>query len=184
MRLRGALLALLLLPLYAAGAVQGADQPVIDAAWVNVADEALEVNARVVYPEDERMGAVLEAGATVLLDLELDVAREHRYWFDDTVVEATLRRALSWNPLTLRYELKDDDELRSFDSLQDALAEAGVVDAWMVGLGEPLDVDSIYRVRVRATLRRGSLSSSFRSLLPWTDNGVRRSEWSTWTLPR
>lgn len=184
MRLRGALLALLLLPLCAAGSVQGADHPVVDAAWVNVTDEALEVNARVAYPVDERIGKVLEGGATVRLDLELDVSRDNRYWFDATVVEATLRRALSWNPLTLRFELKDQDGLRSFDSLQDALAAAGVVDAWLVELGEPLHVQTNYRVRVRATLRRGTMATSLRSLFPWTDNGVRRSEWSTWTLPR
>lgn len=179
---RAALIALLL-PLFAAASVHGADKLAVDAAWMNVTDTTLEVNARVVYPEDERMSAALAEGATVHLDLEVGVARKSRYWFDSGVVEATLRRALSWNPLTLRFELKDDAELRSFDTLQQALDAAGVVDAWAVPLREPLDADAKYGVRVRATTRRGSLASSLKALLPWSDGGIRHSEWSTWTLP-
>jgi hypothetical protein len=181
--LRAALIALLL-PLCAAASVQGAERPVVDAAWVEVTDTTLAVNARVVYPEDERMSAALAEGATVHLDLEVGVARMSRYWFDAGVVEATLRRGLSWNPLTLRFELKDDAELRSFHTLPEALAAAGVVDAWVVTLREPLDAESKHRVRVRATSRRGSLATSLKALLPWSDGGVRHSEWSTWTLPR
>lgn len=184
MKLQGALVALLLLPLDADGAVPGADRPAVDAAWVTVTDEAVEANARVVYPEDERMSAALAGGATVHLDLQVDVSRQSRYWFDATVVEATLRRTLSWNPLTLRFELKDDAQLRSFHTLQEALDAAGIVDAWAVQLREPLDTEATYRVRVRATSRRGSQVSSFKALLPWSDGGVRHSEWSTWTLPR
>ncbi|MDQ2641193.1 MAG: DUF4390 domain-containing protein [Pseudomonadota bacterium] len=183
MSLRAACIALLL-PLCAAASVQGADRPFVDAAWVNVADTGLEVNARVVYAEDERMSAALADGATVHLDLQVGVARKSRYWFDADVVEATLRRALSWNPLTLRFELKDDAELRSFDSLQEALDAAGIVDAWSVALREPLDPEARYRVRVRATARRGNLGSSLKALLPWSDDGIQHSEWSTWTLPR
>ncbi len=184
MKLQGVLVALMLLPLHAAASVQGADRPMVDAAWVNVTDEAVEVNARVAYPEDERVATVLSGGATVHLDLKVEVFRESRYWFDATVVEATLRRTLSWNPLTQRFELKDDAGLRSFHTLQEALDAAGVVDAWVVQLEKPLDAGATYRVRVRATSRRGRLVSSFKALFPWTDDGVRHSEWSTWTLPR
>lgn len=183
MSLRAALIALLL-PLCAVASVQGADRPVVDAAWVNVTGTTLEVNARVVYPEDERMSAALAGGATVQLDLQVGVARKSRYWFDADVVEATLRRALSWNPLTLRFELKDDAGLRSFDTLQEALDAAGVVDAWPVELREPLHEGARYSVRVRATTRRGNLASSLKALLPWSDGGIQHSEWSTWTLPR
>ncbi len=183
MSLRTALIALLL-PLCAAASVQGADRPVVDAAWVNVTDTTLEVNARVVYPEDGRMSAALAEGATVKLDLQVTLARKSRYWFDANVVEATWRRALSWNPLTLRFELKDDAELRSFHTLQEALDAAGIVDAWAVELREPLDAGANYRVRVRATTGRGSLATSLKAMLPWSDGGIRHSEWSTWTLPR
>jgi len=181
--LRAAFIALLL-PLCAAASVQGADRPVVDAAWVNVTDTTLEVNARVVFPQDERMSAALAEGATVHLDLQVGVARKSRYWFDADLVETTLRRALSFNPLTLRFELKEDAGLRSFDSLQEALDAAGMVDAWPVALREPLDAEGVYRVRVRATTRRGNLASSLKALLPWSDGGIRHSEWSTWTLPR
>jgi hypothetical protein len=103
MSLRAACIALLL-PLCAAASVQGADRPFVDAAWVNVADTGLEVNARVVYAEDERMSAALADGPTVPLDLEVVV----KWSSSEYPVLAGVLQPVSFLPVLEHDSLHDD----------------------------------------------------------------------------
>jgi Domain of unknown function (DUF4390) len=186
MSLRSGLFALLLLPLAAAAAEQADGKWLLDSAWVNVRGAVFEVNARAAYPVDERVRTTLDAGATVYFDIQALVEKKSRYWFDDTLVDVTLKRALTWNALTRRYELKElaDGELRTFATLEHAVVAAGEVVNWPVIVEPQLDQDANYRIRVRAGYHRGSLPASLQALLPWSDGWNRRSEWSSWTLPR
>jgi hypothetical protein len=184
MRLRAGL-ALLLLPLLAMQSALGADIEV-KSVWVNVRDAVFELNARTEFPLDARVQAALDAGATINFDLQAVVEEENRYWFDNTLVDVVLRRALSWNALAQRYVLHDlrSDEQSSFTSLEDALLAAGEVIDWPIAVEPQLDPKSTYRIRVRAGYRRGSLPRSLRALVPWSDGWNRRSDWNAWTLPR
>lgn len=184
--LRSVLCALMLLPLLAVQPARGAEKLTVESAWVNVRGAVFEVNARIVYPVDKRMREALADGATVHFDLQAVVEKDSRYWFDTELVDVILRRALSWNALTQRFELKAESssELSSFDTLEAALAATGEVVNWPVVVETQLDPDANYRIRVRAGYRRGSLPSSLNALLPWSDGWNRRSEWSSWILPR
>jgi hypothetical protein len=182
--MRSVLCALLLLPLLAVQPARGAEKLTVTSAWVNVRGAVFEVNARIVYPVDERMREALADGVTVHFDLQAVVEKESRYWFDTELVDVILRRALSWNALTQRFDLKEEgrSELSSFGTLEAALAAAGEVVNWPVVVETQLDPEANYRIRVRTGYRRGSLS--LQALLPWSDGWNRRSEWSSWILPR
>ena len=186
MSLRAGMVAWLLLPLLVAQPVQGVEPIQVEAAWVNVRGAVFEVNARVAYAGDKSVRAALEDGATVQFELQAVVEKQHRYWWDATVVDVVLRRALSRNALTERYELKDlpAGELRTFATLEEAMMVAGEVVDWPVVLEPQLDPEANYRMRVRAGYRRGNVPSSLQALLPWSDGWNRRSEWSSWILPR
>jgi len=186
MSLRMALLALLLLPLAAAGQARASTEVFqVSSAWVNVNGGVFEVNARIDYPVEDRVKAALDAGASVHFDLECVVEARSRYWLDDEMVDVVFRRALSWNALTQSYVLKDVDgsEQRTFPTLPEALAAAGQVTDWPVVVEPQLDPDETYHIRVRASYRRGS-PARLRNLLPWFDGWNRRTEWHSWILPR
>lgn len=177
--------ALLLLPLLWMPPAFAADIEV-KSVWVNVKGAVFELNARTVFPLDDRLQAALDAGATINFDLQAVVEKENRYWFNNTLVDVMLRRALSWNALVQRYVLHDlrSDGQSSFTELEDALLAAGEVIDWPVVVEPQLDPTAIYRISVRAGYRRGSLPRSLRALAPWSDGWNRRSEWNTWILPR
>lgn len=183
---RSGLLALaLLLQLAAAVGARAADAGFqVSSAWVNVRGAVFEVNARVDYPLDERMQQALDAGATLHFDLECVVEQQNRYWFDTTLVDVVLRRELAFSGVTQRYVLRtrDDGTPQSFATLEEALVAAGEVIDWPVVVEPQLDPDSTYRIRVRASYRRGS-PARLRALLPWFDGWNRQTEWHAWVLP-
>lgn len=186
MKLRAGLLTLLWLPLFAAPAAYGAGEIEVESAWVNVRGAVFEVNARALFPADERVREALDAGATIDFGLQAVVEKQNRYWLDTTLVDVIYRRALSWNGVAQRYVLKDVDsgQVRSFATLDEALEAAGEVVNWPVVVEPQLDPDATYGIRVRAGYRRGSVPAALRTLMPWSDGWSLRSGWYAWILPR
>jgi hypothetical protein len=185
MRFRLALVALLLMPLLAAG-VQAAERIVVQSAFVNVRGGVFELNARTIFPLNDDVRAALSDGATINLDLQAVVDKQRRYWMDATLVDVVLRRELTWNAVSQRYILRDVDrgEQESYVALDEALVAAGVVSGWPVVVEPQLDPDATYEIRVRAGIRRGRLPDALRALIFWSDGWNRSSKWYSWILPR
>jgi hypothetical protein len=186
MRFASALLALLLLPMLVAAPARAADDIEIKSAYVNVRGGVFELNVRTIFPIDEQVRTALAAGATLNFDLQAQVDKKRRYWFDATLVDVILRRELSWNAVSSRFVLKDVDrnQQQSFATLEEAGAAAGAIQDWPVVVEPQLDQDATYEIRVRAGYSRGRLPSSLQALIFWTDGWNRQSGWYAWILPR
>jgi hypothetical protein len=159
---------------------------VVQSAFVNVHGGVFELNARTIFPLNEDVRAALADGATVSLELRAVVEKKRRYWWDATLVDVTLKRELSWNAVSERYILRDRDrtEQQLFTALDQALSAAGQVQTWPVVVEPQLDPDATYAIRVRAGVRRGRLPGALRTLMFWSDDWNRSSEWYSWILPR
>jgi hypothetical protein len=184
MRLASGLLALLL-PLMVAAPLRASDDIEVRAASAALRGTVLEVTMHAEYPADEELRAALEAGASVDLGLQVVIEKTSQYWFNEGVLEKTLRRELSWNAPSQRYVLKDtsSNEQQTFATFEAALLAAGTVESWPVQLDRQLDPKATYEISVRARLRRGRLPTALRALTFWT-RYWNRSEWYTWVLPR
>jgi hypothetical protein len=175
-----------LLPLLAPGAAQASPQFTVQSAVVTVRDGAYELDARVIFPLNDDVRSALANGATVKLALQVVIQKQRRYWFDNQVVEATLRRELTWNAVTQRYILKyvDRGEQDSFVALDEALASVGVMNGWRFAEAGRLSPDTDYEISVRAGYRSTRLPNALRALAFWSDGWVHRTEWKSWILPR
>jgi hypothetical protein len=184
MRLMSGLLALLL-PLIVAAPLRAADQLEVRAASATLRGAVLELNIHAGYPVDEDMRKALEAGAIIELGVQARLDRTSQYWFNENVLDTSLRRELTWNAPSQRYVLKDTpgNEQRTFATLEEALVAAGHYEGWQVPLDEALDPKAKYEISVRARLRQGRLSSALKALTFWT-RYWDRSEYYTWALPR
>jgi hypothetical protein len=159
---------------------------VVQSAFVNVRSGVFELNARTIFPLNEDVRAALADGVTVSLELRAVVEKKRRYWWDATLVDVTLKRELSWNAVSERYILREVDrtEQQSFTALDQALIAAGQVQSWPVVVEPQLDADATYAIRVRAGVRRGRLPGALRTLMFWSDDWNRTSDWYAWILPR
>jgi hypothetical protein len=156
----------------------------VRSAYVNIDHGVFLLHARIDYPESVAIRNALRDGITLAFDLEVRVDRERRLWFNAGIVEVTLHRELSYHAVSERYVVRDvrSGDQDTFATLDEALTSLGKVDAWPIVVEPQLD-NGNYTISVRAGVRRGSLPSSLRALLFWTDEWARQSEWYTWTLP-
>ena len=178
------LLSLLVTGPIAADALDGTLE--VRSAYVNVDGGVFQLNARMVFPLNDDIRSALKDGVTLYFDLQALVERRRRYWLDATVVDITLRRELSWHEVSERFVVRDVErgELENFTSLDQALQAIGSVDNWPVVVEPQLDADGSYEIRVRASVRRGSMPDALRTLIWWSDSWHRSSEWYSWSLPR
>jgi len=169
-----------------AWAAESDDRLAVQTAYVNVRGGVFELNARAVYPLNDDIRTALADGVTINIEMQTQVHRRRRLWFDSTLVDVTLRRELSWHAVSERYVLREpgSGEQQVFTTLDVALVAAGEVENWPVVVEPQLDPDSTYTISVRAGVRRGRMSDALRTLIFWSDSWNRSSEWYTWTLPR
>ena len=160
----------------------------VRSAYVNIDHGVFKLHARVEYPENEDIRAALGDGVTLMFDLEANVARERRYWFDAGVVGLSLHRELSYHTVSNRYVVRDigigsGSRQESFATLHEALVAIGTIDDWPLLVEPQISPDARYRVSVRASVRRGRLPDTLRALMFWSDSWHRTSEWYSWSLP-
>ena len=165
-----------------ADALDGALQ--VRSAYVNIDHGVFLLHARVEYPVGPAIRTALRDGITLDFDLDVRIDRERHLWFNANIVDITLHRELSYHAVSDRYVVRDvrSGDQDTFATLDEALESLGKVDAWPV-LVEPQLDGSKYTISVRAGVRRGTLPASLRTLLFWTDEWARQSEWYTWSLP-
>ena len=178
------LLLCVLLPLglaRAQGPLDGTFQ--IDAAYIVLDHDVLELNARIHYPDNERIRTALQDGITLAFDVEVDMARPRRFWFNATVLDTTLRRELTYHAVTGRYLVRNEASVQqqSFATLDEALGQLGHIDDLPILVQSQLGPGP-WQVAVRAGVRRGRMPAALRALMFWNDDWQRLSGWYTWML--
>lgn len=188
MRLFGWLCGWLLLAPFAvlrADPLEGALE--IDSAFINVNDGVYQLHAQIRYPISEEAITALREGVSLSYDLEVEVLRDRRFWMDASVVSIRLPRELSYQPVSERYVMRDPldgDEQKFYPTLEAALQDLGRIEGWPILVASQLAPQGEYRVRVRASMRRGRLTDALRALMFWSDDWQRESDWYSWLLPR
>ena len=176
----------LLLAAWAATAYADALDGVLEvrSAYVNVDNGVFLLHARVEYPVSPAIRDALRDGIALTFELDARIDRERHLWFNANLVDLTLKRELTYHAVSDRYVVRDarTNQQENFPSLDDALAYLGKIDNWPV-LVEPQLDGGTYLISVRAAIRRGRLPASLRTLLFWTNDWHRVSEWYTWALP-
>ncbi|HXR20598.1 MAG TPA: DUF4390 domain-containing protein [Steroidobacteraceae bacterium] len=179
-----ALLLTLVAPLShpASGPLDGDFQ--IHSAFVVIDRGVLQLNVHVQYPVNDRIRSALQDGVTLAFDLELNITRHRRLWWNASVLDMTLRRELTYHAVTDRYVLRSDQgvEQESFPTLEEAIDKLGRVEDLPVLVESQLRGEGPWQIAVRAGVRRGRLSDTMRALMFWSDDWHRNSDWYTWTL--
>ena len=158
---------------------------VTDAA-VAIDDGVYELDARLDLGLPEQARRAIDAGLTLHLRYDIEVARVRRYVPDAEVASLEQSYELSYHALSQRYLVRNlnTGEQQDFGTLQsalDSLAEVRGLPLLDSGLLEP---GSSYEFRVRAVLTLRSAPDTLSWLLFWTDDWSATSEWYAWTLRR
>jgi hypothetical protein len=147
-----------------------------------------------VHTLDARLQLVLSSGAlealssgvALRIELQMEVIRERRFYFDSTDAELTIRFELEYRPLSQRYLVRNlnSGDQDSFATLYSALNSLGRVQGLPVIDDALLEAGKNYRVRLRALLSTRQYPAPLRLLFFWRDQWQLTSEWFEWSLER
>jgi hypothetical protein len=168
--------------LRAAGELEGELE--IHSAYVVIDHGVVELNAHIQYPLTDSIRATLLDGVTLAFDLDVSLSRHRRLWFNAGVLDLAVHRELSYHAVTDRYVLRDAEgrEQESFPSADAAFERLGRVEDLPILVESQLSGEGPFQVALRASVRRGRLPDVLRTLMFWSDDWHRTSDWYTWTL--
>jgi hypothetical protein len=128
----------------------------------------------------------LSSGVALRIELQMEVVRERRFYFDATDAELTIRYELEYRPLSQRYLVRNlnSSDQDSFATLYSALNSLGRVQGLPVIDDALLEAGKNYRVRLRALLSTRQYPAPLRLLFFWRDQWQLKSEWFEWRLER
>jgi hypothetical protein len=128
----------------------------------------------------------LSSGVALRIELQMEVVRERRFYFDATDAELTIRYELEYRPLSQRYLVRNlnSSDQDSFATLYSALNSLGRVQGLPVIDDALLEAGKNYHIRLRALLSTHQYSAPLRLLFFWRDQWQLKSEWFEWPLER
>ena len=130
--------------------------------------------------------AALESGVTLTIELQLQVIRDRRLYFDAVDAELAVRFELEYLPVSQRYIVRNlnSGDQDSFATLYSALNSLGRVQGLPVIDDALLSANRDYRIRLRAMLNTESYPATLRLLFFWRGEWQLQSEWYEWSLER
>ena len=128
----------------------------------------------------------LASGVPLTIELQLQIIRVRRFYFDSVDAELAVRYELEYRPLSQRYIVRNlnSGDQDSFATLYSALNSLGRVQGLPLIDSSLLDADKRYRIRLRAMLNTQQYPAPLRLLFFWRDQWQLQSEWSEWILER
>jgi len=128
----------------------------------------------------------LASGVPLTIELQLQIIRIRRFYFDSIDAELAVRYELEYRPLSQRYIVRNlnSGDQDSFATLYSALNSLGRVQGLPLIDSSLLDAEKRYRIRLRAMLNTQQYPAPLRLLFFWRDQWQLQSEWSEWILER
>ena len=128
----------------------------------------------------------LSSGVPLIIELQAQIIRVRRLYFDGVDAEITKRFELEYRPLSERYLVRNlnSGEQDSFSTLYSALNSLGRVQDLPLIDDSLLAQDKPHRVRLRALLQTQQYPAPLRLLFFWRSQWQLKSEWLEWPLER
>lgn len=128
----------------------------------------------------------LSSGVALTIELQIEVIRERRFYFDNVDAAIAIRYELEYRPLSQRYIVRNlnSGDQDSFATLYSALNSLGRIEDLPIIDDALLESDKTYRLRVRALLNTQQYPAPLRLLFFWRDQWQLESNWFEWTLER
>ena len=144
----------------------------------------LDARLQLVLPSEAL--EALSSGVPLTIELQLQLIRDRRLWWDDTDAELAWRYELEYRPLSQRYIVRNinSGDQDSFATLYSALNNLGRVQGIPVIDDALLSAGDDYRLRLRAVLNTQQYPAPLRFVFFWRDEWQLESEWFEWLLER
>jgi hypothetical protein len=158
----------------------------VRSASTSIVDGVHVLDARLQLVLSSEALEALSSGVPLMIELQMQLIRERRFWWDDGAAELAVRFELEYRPLSQRYIVRNlnSGDQDSFATLYSALNNLGRIQGLPVIDDALLKRNEDYRIRVRAMLQTQQYPAPLRLLFFWRSDWQLQSEWFEWPLAR
>lgn len=157
---------------------------VVHTAYSELVDGVYYLNADVEFSLDEPALKALESSLPLTIRFEIEIIRNRRFIWDETVARLEHVDVIAYHPLSQRYLVREiaTGEVESFASYRAAIARLGQVSDVPLIDQRLLDDNVRYRVRLRAVLDLSEYSAPLRVFASFWQDWTIQSDWYEWVL--
>lgn len=174
----------LLALLAAVSAAEAAPAFVVRSAGTVLIDKVYHLDARIDYRFSKEALRALDNGVSLVVELAIEIERNRKYVWDETVASLRQRYQLSYEALTQRYVVTNLNSGADayYTDLGTAITALGKVDNLPILDAALLNPDETYSVRLHAGLDLESLPVPMRVVGYFSSDWDMDSEWYSWPL--
>jgi hypothetical protein len=179
---RAGALALLLVALAALATVARADTIAVKSAELRVDEDAYVLNAEFDLALNPTLEEALQKGVPLYFELEFEVVRPRKYWFDEKVLSFSTQYRVSYNALTRQYRVASGLLGQTFDGLDEVERFLSRVTSRQIARADELQKGTRYEAAIRLRLDVNQLPKPFQLTALASREWSLQSEWHRWSF--
>ena len=158
----------------------------VRSASTRIADGVHVLDARLQLVLSSEALEALSSGVPLTIELQMQLIRERRFWWDDGAAQLAVRFELEYRPLSQRYIVRNlnSGDQDSYATLYSALNNLGRIQDLPVIDDALLERNEDYRIRLRVMLQTQQYPAPLRLLFFWRSDWQLQSDWFEWPLDR
>ncbi|MCB1956782.1 MAG: DUF4390 domain-containing protein [Rhodocyclaceae bacterium] len=151
-------------------------------AAVQPADDSYVLEADVLFDLSDQLEDAVQRGVPLYLVVEVEITRDRWYWLDERMVRRKRTYRLTYHPLTRSYQLAEDGNQQSFDTLEEALAPLRKIRGWVIIPRKKLAPGTSYDAAIRFRLDTSRLPKPFQVTALASSEWTLDTDWLQWTF--
>jgi hypothetical protein len=171
-----------LVALLALVATARADTIGVKSAEVRADEEAYVLNAEFELSLNPTLEEALQKGVPLYFELELEIVRPRRYWFDDKILTYSTQYRVSYNALTRQYRVASGLFGQAFDGLPEVERFLSRVTSRTIARGDELTKGTRYEAAIRLRLDVNQLPKPFQLNALASREWSLQSDWHRWAF--
>lgn len=174
--------AALVVALAAAGTVARADTIGVKSAEIRADEDAYVLNAEFDLSLNPTLEEALQKGVPLYFELEFELVRPRKYWFDEKVLSFSTQYRVSYNALTRQYRVASGLLGQTFDGLDEVERFLSRVTSRPIARADELSNGTRYEAAIRLRLDVNQLPKPFQLNALASREWSLQSEWHRWSF--
>lgn len=151
-------------------------------AALKPAEESWVVDAAFNVRLSRSQEEILKKGVPLHFVTEVELERVRNWWLNEDLVVASRIGRLNFSPLTRRYQVETVEGFKAYDTLPEALAELGRIEAWAITPSKTLKPGSRYKAAIRMRMDLGHLSKPLQINALASGKWEVEGDWHEWEV--
>jgi len=152
----------------------------VKSAELKLVNDVYELNAEISVSLQKNLEDALKKGLILHFQTEFELSRPRSWWFDETIVETSRVSILSYHLLLRRFYLETNYQLKTYDTLGEALAALGHIEDWQVADKNQLKPKTTYKGELRLRLDLSQLPKPIQINALADGKWQAEGEWFKW----